>query len=332
MILPDADSQAALASLEESTYTNRKLPAGNTLPLPAPPQPATIGRYRIIRLLGAGGMGTVYEAEQDHPRRKVALKVLKYGLPSPDVLWRFEQEAEVLGRLQHPGIARIYEAGQAETGRGVAQPYFAMELVHGVPLLEYAQAHHLNTRQRLELMVKVSEAVQHAHQLGVIHRDLKPANILVEESGQPKILDFGVARVADREAQATRQTEVGQIVGTLAYMSPEQVSGDPLAVDTRSDVYALGVILYELLAGRLPYPISRQLPEAVQTIREEEPTSLSSVNRTFRGDIETIVGKALEKEKTRRYASAEELAADIQHYLKDEPITARPPSTCSGLM
>jgi tetratricopeptide (TPR) repeat protein len=175
-------------------------------------------------------------------------------------------------------------------------------------------------------MAKICEAVQHAHQLGVIHRDLKPANILVEENGQPKILDFGVARVTDREAQTTRQTEVGQIVGTLAYMSPEQVLGDPLAVDTRSDVYGLGVILYELLAGRLPYKISRQLPEAVQTIREEEPTRLSSVSRTYRGDVETIVGKALEKEKAQRYASAAELAADLQRYLRDEPITARPPS------
>jgi len=169
--------------------------------------------------------------------------------------------------------------------------------------------------------------VQHAHQRGLIHRDLKPANILVDESGQPRILDFGVARLTDSDAQATRQTDIGQLVGTLAYMSPEQVLGDPAEVDTRSDVYALGVVLYELLAGKGPYVLGYQLPEAVRTIREEQPTTLSSVNRTYRGDIETIVGKALEKDKARRYGSAADLAADIRHHLYDEPITARPPST-----
>src|SRR5262249_21724582 len=173
----------------------------------------------------------------------------------------------------------------------------------------------------------IAEAVHHAHQRGLIHRDLKPGNILVDEGGQPKILDFGVARVTDSDAQATMQTDVGQLVGTLAYMSPEQVLADPLELDTRSDVYALGVILYELLAGRLPYSISRKIHEALNAIREEDPAKLSSINRSYRGDIETIVAKALEKDKTRRYASAAELAADIRHYLEDEPIVARPPST-----
>ena len=201
-----------------------------------------------------------------------------------------------------------------------------MEFIQGESLLQYAEAHQLNTRQRLELMAKVCEAVQHAHQRGIIHRDLKPGNILVNESGQPKILDFGVARVANSDAQATRQTDLGQLVGTLAYMSPEQVLADPLELDTRSDVYALGVILFELLAGRLPYKISRQLPEAVQTIREEDPAPLSSVSRTYRGDIETIVGKALEKDRARRYASAAAMAADMERYLSDQPIAARPPS------
>ena len=168
--------------------------------------------------------------------------------------------------------------------------------------------------------------MHHAHQRGLIHRDLKPGNILVDETGQPKILDFGVARVTEGDAQATRQTDLGQLVGTLAYMSPEQVLADPLALDTRSDVYALGVILYELLAGRLPYTVSHKLHEAVQTIREEDPTRLSSLSRNYRGDIETIVAKALEKDKARRYASAADLAADIRRYLEDEPITARPAS------
>jgi hypothetical protein len=201
-----------------------------------------------------------------------------------------------------------------------------MEFIRGESLLEYAKAQELNTRQQLELMAKVCEAVHHAHQRGIIHRDLKPGNILVDVSGQPKVLDFGVARVTDSDTQATRQTDVGHLVGTLAYMSPEQVLADPLELDTRSDVYALGVILYELLAGRLPYTISRNLPEAVQTIREEDPTPVSSISRMYRGDIETIVAKALERDKARRYASASGLAADIQRYLKDEPIAARPPS------
>jgi tetratricopeptide (TPR) repeat protein len=288
--------------------------------------PAAIGHYRILRLLGEGGMGAVYEAEQEHPRRTVALKVIKAAWASPALIRRFEQESQALGRLHHPGIAQIYEAGTAETSFGL-QPFFAMELIAGQPLCRYADARRLNTRQRLELMMRVCEAVEHAHRRGIIHRDLKPGNILVDEHGQPKILDFGVARVTDSDAQATRQTDMGQLLGTLAYMSPEQVTADPLAVDTRSDVYALGVILYELLAGKLPYTISGQLHEAVLTIREQDPASLSTVSRIYRGDIETIVSKALEKDKERRYASAADLAADIRRYLEDEPITAKPPST-----
>src|SRR5262245_56584938 len=202
-----------------------------------------------------------------------------------------------------------------------------MEYIRGKGLREYVETHHLNTRQRLEIFTKICDAVHHAHQRGLIHRDLKPGNILVDETGQTKILDFGVARVTDSDAQATMQTDVGQLVGTLAYMSPEQVLADPLELDTRSDVYALGVILYELLAGRLPYNISKKLHEVLQTIREEDPSKLSSINRTFRGDIETIAAKAREKDKARRYASAAELAADITHHLKDEPIVAQPPST-----
>jgi tetratricopeptide (TPR) repeat protein len=288
--------------------------------------PTAIGRYRIVRLLGEGGMGGVYEAEQEQPRRSVALKVIKPGLCTPEGLWRFEHESQALGRLQHPGIAQIYEAGSADTGFG-PQPYFAMELVRGKSLMAHVDAHQLSTRQRLALMVRICDAVNHAHQRGLIHRDLKPGNILVDEAGQPKVLDFGVARLAGSDVEVTRQTSAGQIVGTLSYMSPEQVLADPLELDIRSDVYSLGVILYELLSGRLPYNVShRKLPEALRTIREDDPTSLSSISRTYRGDIETIVGKALEKDKTRRYASAADLSADIQRYLGDEPIAARPPS------
>ena len=292
----------------------------------APRLPSTIGRYRIIRLLGEGGMGAVYEAEQDQPRRTVALKVIKSAWADRELLRRFELESQTLGRLHHPGIAQIYEAGTAETGFG-SQPFFAMEIIHGRPLIEYAAAKHLNTRQRLALMIQICEAVEHAHQRGIIHRDLKPGNILVEESGQPKILDFGLARVTDGDMQATRQTDMGQLLGTLAYMSPEQVSANPLALDTRSDVYALGVILYELLAGELPYETSRHVYEVVKTIQEVDPKPLSSINRAYRGDVETIVAKALEKDKTRRYGSAAELAADIRRYLEDRPIAAKPAST-----
>jgi hypothetical protein len=293
--------------------------------------PAVIGRYRIIRLVGEGGMGTVYEAEQEEPRRTVALKVIKHGLATPDRLRRFRQESHALARLQHPGIAQIYESSTADTGSG-PQPYFAMEFIRGLPLEQYADVHQLDTRQKLALMAKVCEAVHHAHQRGLIHRDLKPGNILVDETGQPKILDFGVARVTQAsahefETQPETQTGLGQLVGTLAYMSPEQVLGDSLEIDTRSDVYSLGVILYELLSGQPPYDVNRRpLPEAVHTIRDEEPASLSSISRNYRGDIETIVKKALEKDKTRRYASAADLGADIQRYLNDEPIAARPPS------
>ena len=288
-------------------------------------QPAAIGRYRILRLIGEGGMGSVYEAEQERPRRIVALKVIRPGLVSPGTLWRFRQESEALARLQHPGIAQIYEAGAEESGGGL-EPFFAMEFVRGRTIVQHADENCLNTRQRLELMVKVCDAVDHAHERGLIHRDLKPSNILVDDSGQPKILDFGVARVTDGEMEATQKTDTGQLVGTLAYMSPEQVLGDPLAVDKRSDVYTLGVILYQLLAGRLPYDISPKLHEGLRTIQEEDPTPLSSINRNYRGDVETIVAKALEKDKARRYASAADLASDVQRYLTDAPIVARPAS------
>jgi len=289
--------------------------------------PERIGRYRILRLIGEGGMGAVYEAEQEQPRRIVALKVIKSSWASPGMLRRFEQESRALARLQHPGIAQVYEAGTADSASG-PQPFFAMEFIaQGQPLTQYSETRHLNTRQRLELLAEVCDAVHHAHQRGIIHRDLKPGNILVDEHGHAKILDFGVAHVTDSDTQATRQTDIGQLVGTLAYMSPEQALADPLELDIRSDVYALGVILYELLAGKLPYQLSHKLHEAVVTIREQDPSALSMVSRVYRGDIETIAAKALEKDKTRRYASAADLAADIRRHLKDEPIVARPAST-----
>jgi predicted Ser/Thr protein kinase len=314
------------ATTTSHTAGGRKLPPSEFRSLPS-----TLGDYRILALLGEGGMGTVYQAEQQNPHRIVALKVIKLGASSDQLLRRFEQEAQALARLQHPGIAQIYEAGTADTGLG-RQPYFAMEFIQGRPLKEYAAVRRVNARGRLELMARICDAVNHAHHRGIIHRDLKPGNILVDETGQPKILDFGVARVTDSDAQATRQTDLGQLIGTLAYMSPEQVLADPLALDIRSDVYALGVILYELLAGKLPYTThGKAMHEVVQAIREEDPAPLSSIRRSYRGDVETIVAKALEKDKARRYNSAADLAADIRHYLDEEPIAARRPSTAYQL-
>lgn len=298
-----------------------------------PAMPERIGKYRIVRLIGEGGMGAVFEAEQDHPRRSVAIKVVRPGLVSESMRRRFAHEARVLGLLRHAGIAQIHDAGTNEPapGAGAAggQPYFVMELVHGPTLLKYAAEGGLSTRAKLELMADVADAVHHAHTKGVVHRDLKPGNILVEEIGgraQPKILDFGVARATDSDVRATTlHTDVGQLVGTLAYMSPEQASGDTDQIDTRSDVYSLGVVLYELLAARLPYELDRKkVHEAARIIREDEPSRLSSIDRGFRGDIETIVAKATDKDKERRYQSAADFAADIRRYINDEPILARP--------
>ena len=287
-----------------------------------------IGSYTLGKVLGQGGMGVVYIAEQENPRRKVALKLIRSGTVSTELVRRFKYEAEILGRLQHPGIAQIYEAGTIRGPRG-SQPYFAMELIQGVPLNHYLAENSLSTRERLELLATICDAVHHAHQKGIIHRDLKPGNILVTETGQPKILDFGVARATDSDIQTTTiQTDIGQLIGTVPYMSPEQVAGDPAELDTRSDVYALGVIAYEVLSGRPPYDLRNKIiPEAVRIIRENTPPPLSGTNRTFRGDVETIVSKALEKDKSRRYQSASDFASDIRHYLAYEPIEAKRDST-----
>ncbi|MEL6497756.1 MAG: serine/threonine-protein kinase [Planctomycetota bacterium] len=277
--------------------------------------------------LGEGGMGVVYKATQDFPRRTVALKVIKPQMAVPRILERFRFETQVLAKLTHPGIAQIYDAGTTTTPEG-EQPYFAMELVRGRPLLEFASLRNLNLRERLKLIQGIAEAVHYAHTRGVVHRDLKPVNILVTEDGTPKILDFGVARSIGGDVDGTPdRTAVGQLVGTLPYMSPEQVAGDPDELDARSDVYSLGIVMYELLSGGLPYELEKKvLQEAMRVIQEVEPTRLSQISKVYRGDVETIVGKALTKDRGRRYQSASELAADIFRYLSDEPITARPPS------
>jgi len=313
---------------EELTETRRDVPRGFPGPAADLPIPKRIGHYHIKRVLAAGGMGTVYEATQEKPRRTVALKLMRHGIASRSALRRFDYESQILARLRHPGIAQVYEAGTHRDDTGTV-PYFAMEYVIGAkPITQYVREKKLGTRQRMTLFTQVCEAIHHGHQKGIIHRDLKPSNILVDTQGRVKIIDFGVARGTDSDmAVTTLQTDIGQLVGTLQYMSPEQCEADPHDIDTRSDVYALGVVFYEMLCDQLPYNVTRAaIHEATRIIREEQPTKLTSFNKTLKGDIETIALKALEKDRERRYASTLAMAADIERYLRHEPIVARPPS------
>ncbi len=317
-----------------------------------------IGPYRIVEPLGEGGMGAVYLAEQEEPiRRRVALKLVKAGLDTRSVLARFESERQALAVMDHPHIARIFDAGATERGR----PYFVMELVRGEPITDYCDRRGLSTRARLELFTSVCRAVQHAHHNGVIHRDLKPSNILVAEAdGEPvpKVIDFGIAKAASAPpAEGTLATQRGQLIGTPEYMSPEQTESGALDVDTRTDVYSLGVVLYELLTGARPFDPERLRSagpaELQRIIREEEPpkpstkvsaggaragevatrnaTDVRALARQLRGDLDWIVLKAMEKDRARRYETANGLALDIERHLRDEPVLARPPSAAYRL-
>jgi serine/threonine protein kinase len=316
-----------------------------------------IGPYKLLQQIGEGGMGVVFMAEQTEPiQRSVALKIIKPGMDTRQVIARFEAERQALAMMDHPNIAKVLDAGMTEPASGYpGRPYFVMELVKGVPITEFCDEKKLSVRERMELLLPVCEAVQHAHQKGIIHRDIKPTNVLVAEYDShavPKVIDFGVAKAtAQKLTERTMFTEFGQLVGTFEYMSPEQAKLNQLDIDTRSDIYSLGVLLYELLTGSTPFERNRireaTFDEVLRIIREEEPPTASTrlcsskslasiaanrrtepakLSKELRGDLDWIVAKALEKDRNRRYETANGLALDVERYLDDQPVEARPPT------
>ena len=362
---PDFLEQPA-AALAGTTDASVGHPSVSAQPAPTK-QPGGVlaGRYKLLEEIGEGGMGTVWMAQQTEPvKRLVAVKVIKPGMDSKQVLARFEAERQALALMDHPNIAKVFDAGTTEahgrTSAGLGRPYFVMELVKGVPITKYCDEHRLTPRQRLELFVPVCHAVQHAHQKGIIHRDLKPSNVLVaqyDDRPVPKVIDFGVAKAAGQPlTDQSVHTSFGAVVGTVEYMSPEQATFNQLDIDTRSDIYSLGVLLYELLTGTTPLQNKRvreaTLLEVLRLVREEEPprpsTRLSTTEELpsiaanrgvepkklrglVRGELDWIVMKALEKDRNRRYETANSLAMDVQRYLADEVVAARPPSAAYRL-
>ncbi len=355
----DAELRAEVETLLAAGDAGGDVLAAPTEPLlpggaPAEGPGITIGRYKLLQQIGEGGFGSVYMAEQEKPvRRKVALKIIKLGMDTRQVIARFEAERQALALMDHPNIARVLDAGATETGR----PYFVMELVRGIPITEYCDQNHLTTRERLELFQSVCSAVQHAHQKGIIHRDIKPSNVMVtlhDGTPVPKVIDFGIAKATNQQlTEKTLFTEYHQFVGTPQYMSPEQAEMSGLDVDTRTDIYALGVLLYELLTGTTPFDARRlrnlAYSEIHRVIREEEPerpstrvstlgqaatatarsrsTDVGALRRALSGDLDWIVMRAIEKDRTRRYDTANSLRLDVERYLHDEPVLASPPST-----
>lgn len=289
--------------------------------------PRAMGKFELLRVLGEGGMGVVYLATEEFPKRSVALKLVRPEVTTPALVRRLTHEASALSLVRHPGIAQLYEAGFVNDRFGRRVPYLAMEFVDGPSLCDYIKQRQLEVNVKLELLALVCDAVDHAHRRGVVHRDLKPGNILVGADGHPKILDFGIARLTDNADQGSF-TGSGFIVGTIAYMSPEQLSGEAHLIDSRCDVYALGVMLYEVITGKLPVDVNGLgVAPAASKVRSTEPALLGTLDRSFKGDVESIVAKALEKDPRKRYQSAAELAADIRRHLRDEPVTAAKQTT-----
>ncbi|MCX6925929.1 MAG: serine/threonine-protein kinase [Verrucomicrobia bacterium] len=314
-----------------------------------------VGHYKLLQQIGEGGCGVVYMAEQEEPiRRRVAFKVIKLGMDTKQVIARFEAERQALALMDHPNIAKVFDAGATETGR----PYFVMELVRGIRITDYCDQNNLSTEQRLDLFIQVCHAIQHAHQKGIIHRDIKPSNILVTINDGvpvPKVIDFGIAKATEqRLTDKTLFTAFEQFIGTPAYMSPEQAEMTSLDIDTRSDIYSLGVLLYELLTGLTPFDketlAKAAFDEMRRMIRETEPPNPSTrlntlsqdalgtvakhrqaepaaLSRLVRGDLDWIVMKCLEKDRKRRYETANNVALDIEHHLRHEPVSAAAPST-----
>ncbi len=331
-------------SNEPETEVTQAITSGGTI------EALDIGPYHLLRPIGRGGMGEVWLAEQREPvRRRVAIKLIKAGMDTREVVARFESERQALALMDHPAIAKVFDAGSTPQGR----PFFVMEYVVGIPITEYCDKHKMTTRQRLELFIQVCQGVQHAHQKAIIHRDLKPSNILVGEvdgKPMPRIIDFGVAKATAQQLTAeTLYTHLGAIVGTPGYMSPEQADSTGVDVDTRTDVYSLGVVLYELLAGTLPLDFRNlSFEDVLRRLRDEDAPAPStrlrtlgeqssvtaqnrgsdraSLTRQLRGDVDCITLKALEKDRSRRYSMPSELAADIGRYLRNEPVMARPAS------